>query len=278
MIMLCTNEGALLLLFAGASGSQPVPAPIMTDLLRTTDKDDFDSFVCDLKEAFTDDVIDSVEKSTRMQSSSREWHLHRRARVTSTVCHAFKTTATRVEKEPGPHDMTSLLNAVSCMSSFQTPSMKRGKSMESEAAAFYMTLLIADGHQPVLENRGFIIWKDFPVMGCSPDGVVSYDCECCLEKLTLLEVKCPDNIKNSFSGCRPKPVYMTQIQNAMGIFNIPSCHFFVYKSPEDWRQVTVDFDAKHFDTCVRAVHTLYSNYLFLSLRSSLQNMGRSFAA
>ncbi|KAG0432833.1 hypothetical protein HPB47_020461, partial [Ixodes persulcatus] len=150
---------------------RPASAPTLTDLLRTTDKDDFDSFVDDLREIFTDDVIDSVEKSTRAQSSSRDWYLHRRARVTSTVCHSFKTRAKDIDEEPRPHGMRGLLSAISCMSTVQTPAMKEGKDKEPEAIALYMSLLTADGHCPVLENRGFVIWKDFPVMGCSPDGV-----------------------------------------------------------------------------------------------------------
>lgn len=250
----------------------------MAELLRTTNEDDFDSFVFQLKEAFTDDVIDSVERSTRMQSCSQEWYLHRRARVTSTVCHSFKTRATKMQGEPRPHDMAGLLKAVSCMSTFQTPAMTQGKDREPEAGAFYMTLLMADGHQPVLEHRGFVIWKDFPIMGCSPDGIVSFDCDCCTEKLTLLEIKCPESLKNSFSGSQPKPLYMTQIQVAMGILGIPSCDFFVYKSSTEWRQVTVDFDSEYFQTCVRAMLMLYSEYLFASLRSSLRNMNGLFAA
>ncbi|KAG0428843.1 hypothetical protein HPB47_024197 [Ixodes persulcatus] len=53
--------------------------------------------------------------------------------------------------------------------------MKEGKDKKPKAIALYMSLLTADGHCPVLEKRGFVIWKDFPVMGCSPDGVVSFD-------------------------------------------------------------------------------------------------------
>lgn len=198
--------------------------------------------------------------------------------MTSTVCHSFKTRAKDIDDEPRPHGMRGLLSAISCMSTVQTPAMKEGKDKEPKAIALYMSLLTADGHCPVLEKRGFVIWKDFPVMGCSPDGVVSFDCECCTEKLVLLEVKCPANLKNSFSGCRPKPLYMTQVQVAMGILNISSCDFFVYRSLTEWRQVTVEFDPKYFNTCVHSVHKLYSEYLFLSLRSDLQSMGRPFTA
>lgn len=109
---------------------------------------------------------------------------------------------------------------------FRPQPWKKGRKREPKAIALYMSLLTADGHCPVLENRGVVIWKDFPVMGCSPDGVMSFDWECCTEKLVLLEVKCPTNLKNSFSGCRPKPLYMMQVQVAMGILNISSCDFF----------------------------------------------------
>lgn len=212
-------------------------------------------------EKYSQMIIDSVEKNTRAQSFSRDWYLHRRTRVTSTVCHSFKTRAKDIDEEPGRMAWEAFLVLFRAWAPFRPQPWKKGRKREPKAIALYMSLLTADGHCPVLENRGVVIWKDFPVMGCSPDGVMSFDWECCTEKLVLLEVKCPTNLKNSFSGCRPKPLYMTQVQVAMGILNISSCDFFVYRSLTEWRQVTVEFDPKYFNTCVRSVQKLYSEYL-----------------
>lgn len=187
--------------------------------------------------------------------------------ATSTLVHSFKTKARKLKTEPRPHNLSGLYKAIMRQSHFQSSAMQKGIEKEGEAREVYRAVMAADGHDVEVCKTGLVIWQQFPLMGCSPDGIVAFKCECCRARQTLLEIKCPVKVANSFSKDKPKPDYMTQMQVQMGIVGIPTCDFFVYESPDVWRLLTVTFDEALFKECYNAVKFIYTDYLFDAIRA-----------
>ncbi|KAM7303375.1 uncharacterized protein ISCGN_013336 [Ixodes scapularis] len=251
-----------------AAEEPPVPGlPTLTRLIATTAAPSFDAFVEEIRATFSADVCAVIEERTREQSLSEDWLRQRIGMATSTVCHSFKTRAAKCETEQMPHNMGPLLKAVLRTSTYQSAAMQRGLSMEGTARDKYVSVVKSRGHACTVEDRGLLIWNEFPVMGCSVDGLVTFTCACCKGEKRILEIKCLNTVKKAFSKDKPTPLFYTQVQVQMGITNIPVCDFFVYKSPEDWRALTVPFDAAHFLKCSAAVHTLYDKYIFDTLKN-----------
>ncbi|KAH9371490.1 hypothetical protein HPB48_021507 [Haemaphysalis longicornis] len=128
--------------------------------------------------------------------------------------------------------------------------------------------MTADGHDVEICAIGLVIWQHFPLMGCSPDGVVSFRCDCCPARQALLEIKCPVKVASSFSKDSPKPHYMTQIHVQMGIVGISTFDFLVYESPDVWRLLRAAFDESRFNDCYNTVKSMYAEYLFDALRAA----------
>lgn len=241
--------------------------PSVLQLIRRTDKVDLQAFLEEAHEWYDENTILDIQRCTIEQSSSEEWHEYRRGMATSTIVHSFKTKAHKLQTEPRPHNLTGLYKAVTRQNHFQSAAMVKGLQKESEAREVYRAIMTADGHDVEIGETGLVIWQHFPLMGCSPDGVVSFRCECCPARQTLLEIKCPVKVANSFSKDRPKPHYMTQMQVQMGIVGISTCDFFVYESPDVWRLLRVAFDEARFNDCYNAVKSIYAEYLFDALRA-----------
>ncbi|XP_029840535.2 uncharacterized protein LOC8052905 [Ixodes scapularis] len=250
-----------------ASGEPPAPRlPTLTRLIATTTSSNLGEFVEEMRATFSADVCAAIEERTRQQSQSNDWLMHRMGMATSTRCYSFKTKAEKLKKEPMPHNLGPILNSVLCTSTFQSADMRRGIMMEPDARKKYAQILESQGHTCIVSNRGLLVWDQFPLMGCSPDGIVTFTCECCEGKERVLEIKCPRQVANAFSKGKPTAPFYTQIQVQMGITNIAVCDFFVYGGGENWRALTVPFDAAHFNKCAAAVYEVYERYLFATLK------------
>lgn len=239
----------------------------MLELIRKSEKPDFNSFLEEACEAFNDSTVSEIERLTLSQSASDDWHSYRKGIATSTICHMFKTKAHKLKSEPRPHDLSALMKAVLKSSKFQTKAMKEGSEKESEARRRYISVMNADGHTVVVRQSGFVVSKEFPVVGCSPDGIVNFECACCTGKRSMLEIKCPQKVSNALSKENPKPAYFTQIQVQMGVLGIGSCDFFVYECEDVWKLLHIAFQKEYFEQCLSSVRLIYSEYLYNALRA-----------
>lgn len=103
-------------------------------------------------------------------------------------------------------------------------------------------MALQEGHAASVEDCSLTVFGKVPILGASPDGIVRFTCECCNYTVRLLEVKCPQQMKNSFRGVEmrvPKLSYETQINVIMGILYIQKLDFFVYRSQEEAVTVTI---------------------------------------
>ncbi|XP_076841765.1 uncharacterized protein LOC143485935 isoform X1 [Brachyhypopomus gauderio] len=126
-----------------------------------------------------------IEKATRSQSATPEWHSLRRERVTAS--HFREVSHVR-----GPGAAESLAERI-IRGTRQTAHMKRGLEMETGALKDY-----ADLKNLNLTKCGLVIHPDASWLGASPDGLV-YDP---LERPSfgLVEIKCPNT--QSYVDCK----------------------------------------------------------------------------
>ena len=132
-----------------------------------------------VKLAVCSEQIEAVEKATRAQSNSRLWPLFRAGRVTAskfhTVCHTDQHTASCIKGicYPDRH--------------LTTPAMRWGIKHEKCAQAAYVSRMMAEHVNFSVRDSGFVIHREYPEIGASPDGVTWCDCH----GEGSLEVKCP---------------------------------------------------------------------------------------
>ncbi|KAG0443760.1 hypothetical protein HPB47_014559 [Ixodes persulcatus] len=173
--------------------------------------ENFDAFVEEIRATFSADICAVIEERTREQSLFEDWLRQRIGMATSTVCHSFKTKAAKCETEQMPYNIGPLLKAVLRTSTYQSAAMQRGLSMEGTARDKYVSVVKSRGHTCTVEDRGLLIGNEFPVMGCSVEGLVTFTCACCKGEKPILEIKCLNAVKNAFSKDKPTPLFYTQI-------------------------------------------------------------------
>ncbi|KAH9367308.1 hypothetical protein HPB48_022134 [Haemaphysalis longicornis] len=246
---------------APAPESFNVPALALVDLVKSHGHLTGEEFLVCLQDTYTEADISEIERLTRLQSNSPLWIRYRQGMVTASIARACLTRTKNLDKEPRPHNLRGVVNLVLHASTFKSAAMKEGMQKESEAKKAYVLMLQEKGHSAAIEDCGLAICKELPILGASPDGVVKFSCECCKQTVRLLEVKCPQQTKNSFRDADmrlPKPVYETQMNVIMGILHISKCDFFVYRSKEETVTVTTEFDAESFNDYVNSMRYLFS--------------------
>ena len=169
------------------------------------------------------DMARSIERATREQSGSAEWHSLRKMRLTSSrfreVCHvrghsSAENLAERIRK-----------------GGVQTALMKRGLALEPVSIQEYAHIKNIS-YWP----SGFVIHPDAPWLGSSPDGVVFDPTEA--PPFGLVEVKCPNvksyvdcgylRMQNGALRLKPSHSYYWQVQGQLLITGMQWCDFVVF--------------------------------------------------
>ncbi|CAN7995713.1 unnamed protein product, partial [Ixodes hexagonus] len=179
----------------------------------------------------SDEALEKIEAATRGQASSSKWHDYRKGVVTASIAHSCFTHTTTFLRSDASANTQPFLNLVLRTSSDFTPAMKAGVENEGKAKKAYVDFLASQGHQASLKEVGFSLSKDVPILGCSPDGVVTFACDCCEGQVVLLEVKCPTKLENSFSNFEKRALkreYKAQVNVQMGIVGITKAHVFIW--------------------------------------------------
>ena len=136
------------------------------------------------------------------------------------------------------------------------PALKYSISMESVAVNCFRDLVSEKHSNFQLKECGLFLDRSFPVIGASPDRIVS--CSCCAK--SCLEVRCPININhtslndpridlqrsNGNLSLKRNHRYHTQCQMQMAFTGLKTCYFFVW-TPHGSFLETIDFDAEFWD-------------------------------
>lgn len=141
----------------------------------------------------------SIEVLTRNQADSEDWYEYIGGLVTASIAHACMTRASSIlakqRVDPGP-----FINLILRKKSVCIKAMREGAEKEKAAKVAFCQLQMLQGHQVTLMQAGFVVLEEIPVTGCSPDVIVACSCKCCEGKEVLFEIKCPQQLKNSFSN------------------------------------------------------------------------------
>ncbi|XP_077510886.1 uncharacterized protein LOC144121522 isoform X2 [Amblyomma americanum] len=140
-------------------------------------------YICDMYGPET--VRKEIERLTRGHQSAPAWHKYRKGLVTASIAHACMTRAKiylRAKATPNIAPFPSLILRTSHVS---TPAMRAGSAKEDAARNTYVQWQEAQGHKVELQQTGLILRCDLPFIGCSPDGRVTFPCQCCEGKEVL---------------------------------------------------------------------------------------------
>lgn len=164
---------------------------------------------------------EEVEKNTRAQADSPEWHERRSCRITAsmfyTVCHS-KTYS------------DSLIKRILAPKAVHTRAVVHGKVHEPIAISQYEESLGI-----MVEKCGLFISNKYPFLAASPDGLIGQE--------TLVEVKCPYASRNSLINevtvpylekcngqlfLRKTHPYYAQVQGQLLCTGRKYCNFIIY--------------------------------------------------
>ncbi|XP_063963770.1 uncharacterized protein LOC129270480 [Lytechinus pictus] len=220
--------------------------------------------------SITDAQLELIDQSTQAQSSSLIWHDQRAGRITGSTAHqALRTSLVN----PAP----SLIKKI-CIphpEPINAPALIWGREHELRAIQTYTTLFEEDHFDDMVTRAGFIIFKDHPFLGASPDGKVS--CTCCGKG--IVEVKCPyrhrmqtvqealadkDFCLDAELTLKKSHSYYTQIQLQIAACNVEYCDFVVW-TPRSIHVDRVAKDNDFIDAMVQRLTTLWKTAILPEL-------------
>ncbi|CAN7993992.1 unnamed protein product [Ixodes hexagonus] len=224
--------------------------------------------------AYGPDQVAKIEATTRSQASSSKWHDYRKGVVTASIAHTCFTRATTFLQSAPTATILPFLNLVLRTSSVCTPAMKAGIANEGKAKKDYLEFLAKHKHLASMREVGFTLSGKLPILGCSPDGVVTFTCECCEGQEVLLEVKCPTKLENSFTNFEKqkrslKREYRAQVNVQMGILSITKAHVFVWTEQETkenhYCQCELSFERSLYEDLCSRITKLYNEHVLHDL-------------
>ena len=187
-----------------------------------------------------------LSQLTEKQSSSSSWHKHRQGRLTASNFHRVISRSKTLMKNDKTknNDVSALVRTVLGLGEqYQTKAMKHGIAMEPHAKKAYKKIMSRRHKRFIATDSGFIVDRDFPYLGASPDLLIECSCtENC--GLGLCEIKCPESISHQRPDAtnyhahlqevdgatklaKSSPHYF-QIQGQMHVTGRQFCDFFVY--------------------------------------------------
>ena len=212
----------------------------------------------DFENSYPQEAYDNLCKITNMQSLSKNWMLHRAGRITASTC--YQVSHTKIDN-PSKSLIAQLMQYEAC-SSGNDKYTRYGKKLEPSARDCYRNLISKQhGHLKVIES-GFHVRAICPLLGASPDGIVS--CSCHSDR--VLEIKCPFKYQHGLKGWendKDFPIissmqmksnhrYYYQIQLQMLLCGKDHGDFFVYSpaGPDEYLLVTVSRDDELLENLV----------------------------
>ena len=186
----------------------------------------------------TVDMVEAVEKETRLQSHSKLWYTFRAGRVTASKMKAVCRTSLY---KPSKSLILSICYPE--VFRFTTAATHWGCSHEQSALNFYKKVKEGVHTHFSLYSSGLVLNQEWPYLGASPDGIAN--CECC--GTGVVEVKCPycnrhENTLENLSCLLQNEdgleldrthAYYYQVQTQIFIAKVDYCDFCVCTFPTD---------------------------------------------
>lgn len=217
----------------------------------------------------TDDEVQYLEESTKLQSQCLLWFKYRIGRIT-----ASKFAAVQKARSPPPMSLIKQIMGETSFDSSKVPALNWGITNEPNACKDYIEKANREHEGFSFQPAGLFINKIMPHLGASPDGLVS--CRCCGDG--LIEIKCPfkHRYKNpvivtdkqfclqpSSSGemrLSQKHNYYTQIQGQLAICNKDYSDFICW-TPHGMHVERIIRDSAYFDSVRPSLDKFFMNVL-----------------
>ena len=182
-----------------------------------------------------EDEINALEAATRDQANSELWRSERKYRFTASNFHLISHRQRNHE---------TFANTLMNPKPFTSRHTRHGIKYEPEAVHAYMKYMNKRSIPVEVFKSGLVVYKNEPVLACSPDGKV-LDAGCS-KPFGLLEVKCPETkflvtpldacsdasfcCENIDGNCKLKVThpYYAQLQGQMGITGAEWCDFVIF--------------------------------------------------
>ncbi|XP_037514635.1 uncharacterized protein LOC119391001 isoform X2 [Rhipicephalus sanguineus] len=129
-----------------------------------------------------------IECSTRTQANNPLWHQHRKGRVTASI---FKDVCRSKRVR-----CTTLFNKIMSLRPLNVPAVLYGVANEPVAKERLLEHLQTTHTNARIEACGLMVHPNYPLLGCSPDGIFLCDCH----DPALVEVKCLFSLRD----CSPQ--------------------------------------------------------------------------
>ncbi|XP_046392431.1 uncharacterized protein LOC124160590 [Ischnura elegans] len=205
----------------------------------------------------TDKQCEGLERATVGQRKNNLWQQHRRGRVTASMVHKI------LGAEKGWGDIAKkIVNGG--LSLENIPAVKWGIEKEDSAMQTYVAASNVTHYDFSAESVGLFIWKEYPFLGASPDGLRHCSCH----GRGLVEIKCPYRFRDvepfgphtngghyfldSNGSLKKSSEYYTQVQFQMAVVGCDFTDFVVW-SPHGCIIETVEKDVSFCEQLLSTV-------------------------
>ncbi len=224
----------------------------------------------------------AIERLSRGQAKSDNWHNARLGRLTSSN---FGVISRRQADTP-PEALVKTLMSYDG-TKFDSASVRWGRTHERAARRVYEKEQKHKHSHFHISDSGLCVDVNYPHLGASPDGLVS--CECCGEG--LVEIKCPfaARLKTPFDACSETKFpctidtsgeiklkrthhYYAQVQGQMALCRRSYCDYFVW-TLKGFSLERISFDSTFWEDCVHKLNSFYIRAIIPELFSDRVKRG-----
>jgi len=190
----------------------------------------------------------AIEKSTKLQSESKDWFMYRSGRITASrakdIC-SVKSYDSNI----------SLLKTICypLTKPFKNAATEWSKIHEVDGRNAYIEKLKNDHINFSFTNSGLVINPICPYLGASPDGIIN--CDCCGKG--CLEIKCPYSLTEdnrigsmTYGKLNKNHQYYYQVQTQLLMCGVTYGDFVVWSMYEDCYVERIQIDYEMCDEIV----------------------------
>ncbi|XP_061190156.1 uncharacterized protein LOC133198019 [Saccostrea echinata] len=225
---------------------------------------------------YSKEDISNINEYTQGQATNEAWYEMRVGLLTASN---FKQANKYIDdkKEPSKSFMRSLMGENRMEDHALPAPLKWGREKENVARDMYFRLRRRQHRCLRVKENGLLISEEFPVLGCSVDGICT--CKCIPpHPPKIVEIKCPYSMRNEKpkdvavkSKCiydkssgtwivTPDSAYYAQIQGQLGLYGYENADLVIY-TQKGIHVSHVHFDKNFFSSMAQKLVLFHKMYV-----------------
>ena len=218
----------------------------------------------------------TILEATEGQAVNQLWHSIRKGMLTASnfgqASHYID-----IQREPSTSFMNVIMGETKIDEQYLPAPLKWGRRKEPIARLMYLKLLRRNHFSMKVQEKGFLLCKENPFLGCSVDGIVSCKCRP-PHAAKLIEIKCPyasrdmlpkdvaveKKLSYNRQSCNwevtPDCPYYAQIQGQLGLFGLTECDLVIY-TKKGIHISTASFDTTYFSKMLEKLSLFHEKYV-----------------